>query len=72
MQVSQASIRSNPDIETASEEEWVLACRRAVVLEALLVSGPSLPKVAAAAKELEKEELLGMENFLSIPDKDEE
>jgi putative transposase len=52
MQFSQRGIPFKPDVETASDEEWDLACRRAAAMQALLASGAGRPNVIAAAEEL--------------------
>ena len=51
MRLSRRSIRPKLDIETASDEQWELACRRAAALQNLLSGGAGRSNVTAAAKE---------------------
>src|ERR1035438_8798221 len=52
MRILKGNTAPKPDIERVSDEEWELACGRAVVLRALLATGAGRPRVIAAAKEL--------------------
>jgi putative transposase len=52
MQFSQRSLPFKPVVETASDEEWDLACRRAATMQTLLAIGGGRPNVIAAAQEL--------------------
>lgn len=52
MQFSPERLPSKPDIETASAEDWDVACKRAAAIQALLASGTGRPNVVATAKNL--------------------
>jgi hypothetical protein len=50
MQFSQRGIPFKPDVETASDEEWDIACRRAAAMQALLATGVNRPNLIATAE----------------------